>query len=128
MNITIMTVPNDWVAKRKGFTGADWWWDHRGVLQIRVAEELTDWRERAVLIVHELVEALLCKFMDIPVEKVDEFDTLHQSEETDPAFNSGDHPDAPYRIPHMFATAVERVLAGVMGIDWVGYDKRLSAL
>lgn len=126
MNIHILTVPNSEIKKRKGFTGADWWWEE-GDLMIKVAAELTDWREAMALAMHEAFEALLCKHMDITVEQVDAFDSEFKGENVVDV-NAGDDPQAPYKIPHTFATAAERIFTGAMGIDWKSYDERLSAL
>lgn len=127
MKIIIEQVPNADIKKRKGFGGADWWYDANQNLQIRVATELK-WGEGMALAVHELVEALICSYMGISVEEVDEFDSLHIDEEKDPNFNSGDQSNAPYKEPHTYATAVERILTGIFGVDWKSYDENLSKL
>jgi hypothetical protein len=127
MNIDIRTVPNDEIKLRKGFTGADWWWDAEGVLQIRVAAEIGDKAEIDCLITHELVEALLCRHMGVSQEAVDEFDLEYQrTHKID--LNAGDESDAPYQIPHTFATAAERIMAGALGVDWKSYDNKLSVI
>lgn len=127
MNITIKTVKNNQIKKRRGFTGADWWYTRRGNLEIRVAAELTDWREAMALAIHEATEALMCKHMGISQASVDEFDAAFQGEnEID--VNAGDDPKAPYKIPHTYATAIERVLTGALEVDWLPYDQRLSDL
>lgn len=127
MNIHILSVPNDDIKLRKGFTGADWWWEEEGNLQVRVASELTDWRERACLMIHEAAEALMCKHNGVTVAKVDAFDAQFKGEnEID--VNAGDDPAAPYRLEHTYATAIERVLSGVLEVDWKSYDERLSKL
>lgn len=127
MNIHILSVPNEEIKLRKGFTGADWWWDESGDLQVRVAVELEDWRERMALAVHEATEALMCKHNGVTVAQVDKFDAKFKGEnEID--VNAGDEPDAPYRLEHTYATAIERILTGVLGVDWKSYDTRLGKL
>lgn len=127
MNVHILTVPNESIKTRKGFTGADWWFDEAGDLQVRVAAELTDWREAMALAVHEATEAMMCKQMGISVSQVDEFDAQFKGEYIVDV-NAGDDPGAPYKVPHTYATAIERVLTGVLGVDWLPYEKRLSDL
>lgn len=127
MNINIKQVPNEEIKTRKGFTGADWWWNENGDLEIRVASELEDWRESMSLAIHEAVEALICKKMGITIESVDEFDSHFKGEHIVDV-NAGDDPKAPYKIPHTFATAAERILTGALEVDWLNYDKRLSDL
>lgn len=126
MNTHILEVPNEEIKLRKGFTGADWWFDENGDLQVRVAIELPP-LERQALALHETFEAMLCKHMGITVEMVDKFDAKFKGEnEFD--INAGDDPEAPYRVPHTYATAIERVFTGAVGIDWYGYDRRLEKL
>jgi len=127
VNISIKIVPNKLIPARKGFTGADWWFDKDGNLEVRVAHEVGDWREQTALAIHEAFEAALCKHMGITVEQVDAFDSKYQAEHAID-LNAGDEPDSPYRVPHTFATAIERVFTGVVGVDWKSYDERLSKL
>lgn len=129
MNIYILTVPNEVIKTRKGFTGADWWWDEAGDLQVRVAAELTDWRERAALMIHEAAEALMCKHLGVTVAQVDDYDAKFEREHPgDGTTNVGDIHDCPYRVPHNAATAMERVLTTVLDVSWQEYDDRLSKL
>lgn len=127
MNIRVLSVPNEEIKTRRGFTGADWWWSGELDLEVRVASELEDWRERAALALHEVSEALMCKWLGITVEQVDEFDVKYQAEhEID--LNAGDTPGCPYEFPHTFATAIERIFTGVVGLHWQPYDDKLSVI
>jgi hypothetical protein len=126
MKIHIEIVDNEEIKMRKGFGGADWWWED-DTLQIRVPKELPK-KEAIALLMHEVAEALICLHLGIDVKDIDDYDLTHLEDERNPTFNSGDQPDAPYRIPHTYATAVERIFAGIFDIDWVGYDERLSKL
>ena len=126
MDITINTVPNEEIRTRKGFTGADWWWDENGVLQVRVAE-LGDWREEFALAMHEVSEAGMVKYLGILPKDVDDFDSEYQRTHV-VDLNAGDEPLAPYKVPHTFATAIERIITGVMNVDWKPYDDKLSVI
>jgi hypothetical protein len=126
MNINIQTVPNDQIKLRMGFTGADWWWE-KGVLQIRVAEEIENQHEIACLITHEISEALLCFYMSVPQSEVDAFDKEYQ-ETHQVDLNAGDESRAPYRVQHNWATAIERIMAGALDVKWAEYDKKLSVI
>jgi hypothetical protein len=127
MNIICKTVPNEEIKLRRGFTGADWWTDADGTLQVRVAKEIGNQREISCLIIHEIFEAMLCHHMDIPHEAVDAFDAEYQrTHEID--LNAGDENNAPYRVPHNYATAVERIMAGVLAVKWKPYDDKLSKI
>lgn len=128
-NISIKFVPNEEIKQRHGFTGADWWWDEVGDLQVRVATELQDWRERACLAIHEASEALMCRHLGITVQQVDDYDAKFELEHPgDGTTNVGDLTDCPYRGPHNAATAAERIVAGVLEVPWQDYDDRLAAL
>ena len=126
MDITIKVIPNEQIKEREGFTGADWWFDSKDdSIQVRVAK-MGDWREEFALAIHEVVEAAFCRYDGIPVSKVDEFD--RENEGDNHGLNAGDMPNAPYRIQHCYATAVERMIAGYMNIWWGRYDERLGKL
>ena len=71
MNIHILTIPED--QQRPEVNGADWFWDTNGDLQVRVSP-MSDWRYETLLQVHEVIEALLCKFDGVSQKRVDEFD------------------------------------------------------
>ena len=126
MNIDVRTVPNDEIKLRMGFTGADWWWQE-GVLQVRVASEIEDKHEITCLITHEVTEALLCYHMGIPQSGVDAFDKEYQQTHA-VDLNAGDELRAPYRLPHCFATAIERIMAGALDVKWKLYDDKLSVI
>lgn len=127
MNINLKQIPNEEIRIRHDFTGADWWWDNDGNLEVRVAAELIDWKEAMSLAVHEITEALICKYMNISIDDVDKFDSEFKGEHIIDV-NAGDDPKAPYKIPHTFATAIERILTGIFGVDWLSYDEKLSNL
>lgn len=135
MNVHILTIPNEEIKERAGFTGADWWFDVNGDLQIRIAKMSSLSREKC-LIVHELVEALCYHTKHgTDVSAVDEFDRV--VEEATPekhGIDAGDLKGCPYLVEHALATCAERaVFAHLSGIDpslgsWREYDDELSAL
>jgi|SRR5277367_168898 len=103
--------------------------EHQDRLEVRVAAELTDWRARAALQVHEITEALFCKHLGITVKQVDDYDAKFEAEHPeDGTTNVGDRPDCPYRVPHNYATAAERIVTGVLDVSWQEYDDRLADL
>lgn len=121
MNITIKTIPHE--AQRYDTPG-DWFFTPEGNLEIRVSDS-ANWREEALIAVHELVEVLICKHRGITQEQVDAFDFQYENDralgkhsETD---EPGDDLDAPYRREHCIATAVERLLAAELDIAWKDY-------
>ena len=128
-DIIIKSITDEEMEQRRGFSGADWWWDEAGNLQVRVSSGLPDWKERACLMIHEAVEALCCKHLGVTVKQVDDYDEKFETEHPgDGTTNVGDIHDCPYRVPHNYATAAERILAGVLDVSWQDYDDRLAKL
>jgi hypothetical protein len=79
--------------------------------------------------IHELVEVWLCNKRGITDEAVSAFDIEYEKnrpegDESEP----GNHPDAPYRKEHFFATNIERMIALELGLDWEKYSKAVMSL
>lgn len=104
-------------------SGADWFWDEKGDLQVRVSP-MSDWRFETLLLVHELTEAIMCRHNEVSQKAVDEFDLEYDKTHTFDD-DAGDDPKAPYKMEHTFSTAIERILAGALGVDWGVYEKEL---
>jgi len=107
----------DWIFSADG---------HR--LQIKVSR-LSDWRHEALVGIHELIEAVLCKEAGIDQELVNVFDRAF--EEMRPLGNQdepGHDPGAPYHRQHRIADAIERLLATELGVDWGKYDLEVASL
>jgi hypothetical protein len=79
------------------------------------------------LAIHEATEALMCKHNGVTVAQVDEFDANFK-DDNEIDVNAGDESDAPYRLEHTYSTAIERILTGVLQVDWKSYDTRLGKL
>lgn len=123
MNIHILVIPES--QQRKEVNGCDWFFDDRCDLQVRVSP-LSDWRREALLGIHEAVEAIMCKHNGVSQQSVDEFDQqydLDHPEEAD--LEAGDDPMAPYVLEHCYATAIERILCGVLRVSWKSYSDEL---
>lgn len=129
MNIHIKIIHNDAHRTPHGggkITGADWYFDDKGDLQVRVSK-MSDQRYEMALALHEMVEALLCHLDGVSQNDVDVFDTEYDKTH-DASNNAGDDPHAPYRIQHNWATAIERTFTGAANVDWETYDKELEKL
>lgn len=108
-------------------TVGDWRYK-KGVLCIYVSL-MSDWRYEVLVAIHELIEVLLCKDRGVTVSEVDAFDKAFEKErkpgnEDEP----GDHPSAPYKNEHFFATSIERLMAAELKVDWSKYDKEIMSL
>ena len=82
-------------------------------LTIRVSR-MCDWRSEALVAVHELVEALLCRQVGITAEQVDAWDMGPGKDHAEP----GDCPAAPYHHQHQAAETVERLMAMWLRLAW----------
>lgn len=122
MDISIRVIPES--GQRPEVSGADWFFDAKGDLQVRVSP-MSDWRYEVVLAIHEAIEAIACKHHGVTVAQVDEFDQKFYENHSDD-IDAGDEPDAPYRREHNAATAAERILAGELGVVWSEYNRELA--
>ena len=124
MKIVIETIPHD--SQRYETVGD--WYQQGGDLVIKVSE-LGDWRMEAMVAVHELVEAILCKNAGVTEDQIDTFDFwFAKTREFNEGQEAGDQVRAPYRDQHCYATAVERMLCAALGIPWLVYDAKVNAL
>jgi|SRR5215469_1558713 len=106
-------------------TVGDWWSPYPNRLNIRVSA-LGNEEYEFLIAVHELVEAMLCRFHSIEERDVDAFDKSFQSH--DDISEPGDDPLAPYHREHAFALSIEKLLAQELGVDWDHYEAALAAL
>lgn len=124
MDIHIKVIPEH--EQRKEVNGADWFWDDKGDLQVRVSP-MSDWRFEVLLGIHEAVEAVMCMHNGVSQSSVDKFDMAYDLAHPDqPDINAGDDPDAPYAREHCFATAIERILCAELDVNWLTYDTELA--
>lgn len=109
-------------------TCGDYFW-YDGTLHIRVSEVPEHADYSLPVIVHELVEALLCHERGIHSAVIDRFDMQFEAKrEEGNTDEPGDDPSAPYHDEHVFATIIERLVARELGIEWSGYEKAVNNL
>ena len=114
MKIEIMEIPH---KEQRYNTVGDWQYDlEDDLLKITVSEGL-DSPMRDLIVIHELVEALLCFNSGVTQQEVDEFDM--KSKEPEPGSNFR----APYYRQHKVAGIVEQICAFEMDVDWLDYEK-----
>ncbi len=79
--------------------------------------------------IHELIEAYLTKKRGITEELITDFDIKFEESRTPESTDEpGDHPNAPYRKEHFFATTIERLAAAELGVDWMAYSAKINSL
>ena len=99
--------------------------------QIRVSR-MKDQRYVFLVALHEMIEYELCKMHGITDREVVAFDVNFEAErrmnlhplDAEP----GNHPKAPYRSEHEFATMVEMMVAQKLGVSWSNYEKTILSL
>ena len=99
--------------------------------QIRVSK-MKDHRYVFLVALHEMIEYELCKMHGITDREVVAFDVNFEAErrmnihsiDAEP----GDHPKAPYRNEHEFATMIEMMVAKKLGVSWSDYGKTVLSL
>jgi hypothetical protein len=89
--------------------------------------DLGDEKMNCLIAIHELVEALLCRFHEpeITGKEVDEFD-FHASEAG--IEEPGEDERAPYHNQHRIATRFEQFLCQELNVDWKEYEKKIDSL
>ncbi len=129
LNVRIKTIPHDF---QEYATVGNYWRDADecggATLEIRVSR-MRDRRHEFLVALHELIEAFLCEWRQIPFARITRFDIEYeinrrkgQSEEP------GASVRAPYRREHRFAERVERIVARELGVDWQEYDRAIARL
>jgi hypothetical protein len=99
--------------------------------EIRVSK-MKDQRYVFLVALHEMIEYELCRMNGISDSEVVDFDVAFEAErrlnlhpiDAEP----GDHPKAPYRNEHEFATMVEMMVAKKLGVSWSDYEKNVLSL
>jgi hypothetical protein len=103
-------------------TYGDWQFDADGRLNIKVSKTRNEW-DSYLLAIHEIIEAVLCRYAGITEEEVDKWDLDHPYSD-DPGAISG----CPYASQHSIAFAVEKMLADKIKRNWREYEKELESL
>ena len=89
-----------------------------GVEEFRISR-LSDERHEHLVLVHELIERILCHHRGISNEAIDRFD--FEYEQSGKSGEPGDELNSPYYAEHQFASGIERQLAAALGVNWNRY-------
>jgi hypothetical protein len=83
-------------------------------------------QNETLVVVHELVEAVLCKEAGVSQREVDEFDmSFERHRKPGDLSEPGDDPKAPYQ--HQAASWFEKALAEKLGVDWAAYSREVGS-
>lgn len=125
MKIVIETIPH---AEQRYPTVGDWQFSPDGTLTIRVSA-MSDWRHEVLVGLHETIEALLCKQAGVTEDAVDRFDMDYEEKRAEGDDSEpGDDPACPCYRQHQVATAMERVIASHLNVDWRKYEAEIYSL
>lgn len=126
MNITLKSIPHD---QQRYETVGDWIVDEKtGDITILVSD-MGDEDYNVLVALHELIEVKLCQKRGITQKEVDEFDkAFEEKREEGNEDEPGDDAAAPYRKEHFFATNVEALMAGELGVVWKDYEEKVYSL
>jgi hypothetical protein len=98
-------------------------WQFKGdTLEIHVSD-LGDERFNTLVVVHELIEAMECKFNGISEESVDEYDFKHKDAGS---ADLDSNLDAPYYRYHNDSTAIEWLLSRLFEVNWKDYSEKIN--
>lgn len=124
-------------------TSGDWWWDNYEIpidedtLHVR-GSHISDWRLHFCEMIHEIFEAVFCRYMGITHQQVDAFDmpleAAHQRGDShypcgcpnQRLSDPGRDIHSPYRIPHLMAETAEAIAGRFLQIDWKAYDEEVE--
>jgi len=127
MNIHIKTVKHD---QQRYETCGDWQFSSPTDLSISVSD-MGNADYEFLVGIHEAIEAWLAVKRSGPgVEKVlDAFDMEYENNRKEgDTSEPGDDPRCPVYLEHQIATGIERILAGMLGVDWQKYDQGVNDL
>lgn len=104
-------------------------WFYKGKTLCIEVSKLSDERYEQLIVVHELLEAILCKQAKIKESLVTKFDIKYEKNRK-PGDKSepGDDKKAPYYQEHQFSTSVERLLANWLKVNWEKYEQEVNSL
>lgn len=128
VQFVIKTIPHHWQDYP---TCGNWFVGDNHEVGVLVSE-MGDSRYEHLVGIHEMIEAGLCHNDGITPEQIDQFDMQFEADRLlgrhPPDAEPGDDPRAPYRRQHLMATAIEKMLAAAMGVDWKAYEDAVNGL
>ena len=120
MEIHIKSIPKE---QHRYDTSGDYWYGENGVLEVRITE--MEKRSMELVLLHELVEHFITEHQGITHEEIDKFDKAYEAARLSNDGEPGDAPDCPYKDAHLFAIAIEMLLANKLEVDWLEHDNRI---
>ena len=117
--IIIEVIPH---AKQRYDTVGDYYFDVEGNLRIYVSK-LKENKHEMLVAVHELTEVLQTENNGVTEPAIASFDIQFEKDRKPGNLDEpGDDPRAPYVKEHCIATAVERLMCALLGVNWQDYE------
>jgi hypothetical protein len=128
--ITIKTTPH---STQRYDTVGDWQIPLEGFVEPRiVVSQMSNPDYEFLVAVHELIEMYLTQRREISPIYVTGYDVFFEKNrktfERRGYFEPGDVPACPVYHEHQIATAIERILAHELGINWTRFEREIDAL
>ena len=125
MKIIIETIPHH---RQRYPTVGDYWLDPDGTLQVRISD-MGNRTYEMLVVLHELFELHWADRRGITMEAIDAFDMAYETGRVaGDTSEPGDSKDCPVYEGHQMATALERLAATFLGIDWNDYADAVEQL
>ena len=99
--------------------------DQKEIDIIRISE-MGNPKYEFLVALHEIVEMFLTQERGITEKSISNFDVEFEARNL--KGEPGDHPNAPYRKEHKFATKIEKMMAKELGVNWKKYEITLDKL
>ena len=126
MKLDVRTISHD---QQRYPTCGDYWTDTDGTIQFRISALPGLEDGEFLILIHELIEQYLCAQAGVSEQAIDQFDmAFERARQPGDATEPGDSILAPYHQQHQIATAMERMLASVIGVDWQDYGDKVNQL
>lgn len=127
MKIIIEVIPH----KSQRYPTVGDYWEEGDTLHVKISD-MDNWKYQILVAIHELIEFHLCKDRGIDEPLIAEFDRQFEKLREAGAFDAdaepGNHPNAPYRKEHQFATFIEMMIARELTVNWAEYSKVVESL
>lgn len=104
------------------------YWETDSSYEFRITKQDNP-KHNMLILIHELVEAYLCKSRGIKFEDIDAFDIEWNRqfiEGVELSDEPGNEEDCLYAKEHRFAENIERQLAHEAGLEWFNYENNLK--
>lgn len=125
--IILETIPHE---EQRYHTVGDWQTPEEGFKETKIlVSGMGNPDYEFCVTIHELIEMYLALSRGISAKSVTDFDTKYESNRKEGDLNEpGDDPACPVYHEHQFATAIEKLVARELNIDWDTYNRIVELL